>query len=249
MTHIANISNNFITFFFDSSSSTSSIKSRTKRLPHYLIKLNGETIPTRTQFLNYKKECVADLLQGQACWYRLTDRVYNVSKNIPVFNFGDFKKYTNPYWNMDKSTNPTNTTNKVEAEPTINNLPTASSIEPTTEGETYEWDKEFVRELLSLFDLKHWEDTKDWLNIMYNLKWCYGEKSFDLFKRFSGIASNYDEQAVHQKWDSVNPSYGHINNLYKFAKRSNRSGFFYFIKKHHLPMSLLEYKNLLVKDN
>jgi hypothetical protein len=218
------------------------IKSRTKRLPHYLIKLNGDNIPTRTQFLNYKKECVADLLQGQACWYRLTDRVYNVSKTIPVFNFDDFKKYTNPYWNMDKKTNPQNTTNQVEAEPTVNNLPTASSIEPTTEGETYEWDKEFVRELLSLFDLKVWEDTKDWLNILYNLKWCYGEKAFDLFKRFSGIASNYCEQSVHEYWNKVNPSYGHINNLYKYAKTGNRSGFYYFIKKHHLPMSLLEYK-------
>jgi hypothetical protein len=218
------------------------IKSRTKRLPHYLIKLNGENIPTRTQFLNYKKECVADLLQGQAAWYRLTDKVYNNLSTIPVFNFEDFEKYSNPYWNMDKKTNPPNITNQIVAEPIVNNLPTTSSIEPTIEGENYEWDKEFVRELLSIIDIKYWEDTKSWLQIIYNLKWCYGEKAFDLFKRFSGIASNYCESSVSEYWNKITPSYGHVNNLYKLAKTSNRSRFYYFIKKHHLPMSLLEFK-------
>lgn len=217
------------------------LKSRTKRLPHYILNLKGENIPTRLQFLNSKKDCIADLLKGQASWYRMNDKVYNVNNPIPTFNFKDFNKYTNPYWNMDKKTNPP--IEQTKPKPEVKLLPTAASLEPKTEVETYEWDKEFVRELLNLIDLRHWENTNDWLSIGYNLKWCYGDKAFTLFNRFSGIASNYNEADVLKYWnDKINPKFGHINNLYKFAKRSNRSGFYYFIKKHHLPMSLLEHK-------
>lgn len=186
---------------------------------HYFIK---KRIPTTDDSDTYKKRLgfeFGDYLQGQACWYRLDEKIKNLQGMDS--DYSDFHRDL-----------------LISSDEDINLNDSIDEL-PKQDKKSYsKYSVESYDSLCDIIDKKYFEDFETWLKFRFILQNELGEKGLNIFIKHSRRAENADDfSTLINKYNNYSKKYENITmgTLRLWAKKSNSRKYKKWNKNNNIP--------------